>query len=164
MHLFWRHGFAGTSVRNLCDAMGIKPGSFYSAFHSKEDCFRLALQRYLAQDQLSVAPSEEAIRAWMEAITRPDRSPRGCLLVNSAIEHDGLDPGNQALVSASLRAMGDFFWLCLRHRPHARADAALLSSAVAGIHVMARAGTPPAQLRVVANRALEAVNIDPIDS
>ena len=47
MRHFWRNGFQGSSVRSLCEAMGIKPGSFYSAFGSKEDCFRLALQRYL---------------------------------------------------------------------------------------------------------------------
>lgn len=162
MQQFWRHGYVGTSVRSLCEAMGIKPGSFYAAFSSKEDCFRLSLARYLGQEMLRIPPGEDAVRAWLDAITRPDRSPRGCLLVNSAVEHAALDPGNQATVSANLQLMGDFFWMSLRHRSTARADAALLSAAVAGIHVMARAGVPPERLREAADRALLAVGIAPI--
>lgn len=158
---FWRHGYTATSVRSLCAAVGIQPGSFYAAFGSKEDCFRLSLERYLRQQALGVAPGEDAVRAWMDAITDPARAPSGCLLVSSAVEHGALDPGNQAAVSANLQLMGDFFWMCLKDRPSARADAAMLSAVVAGIHVMARAGASPERLREAADQALLAVGISP---
>ena len=40
--LFWEHGYEGTSLSRLRDAMGVSSASFYSAFGSKEQLFRLA--------------------------------------------------------------------------------------------------------------------------
>jgi AcrR family transcriptional regulator len=36
MFLFWRKGFAATSMNDLCDAMSIGSPSLYAAFGSKE--------------------------------------------------------------------------------------------------------------------------------
>jgi AcrR family transcriptional regulator len=36
MFLFWRKGFAATSMNDLCDAMGVRSPSLYAAFGSKE--------------------------------------------------------------------------------------------------------------------------------
>jgi len=156
---FWEHGYGGTSVRHLCEAMSIQPGSFYAAFGSKDECFRLAVERYLAEQGVPAEPGPDAIRQWLAAITDPARTPRGCLLVGAAVEHATLEPRSQALISAKLQSMEDFFWLCLRERPQAREDAALLAAAVAGIHVIARAGASPERLRRVAERALSSLDI-----
>lgn len=159
VELFWRQGYAGTSVRALSDAMGIRLGSFYAAFESKEACFRRALGRYLARQGLPASPGPEAVRAWFRAIVDPKRQPKGCLLVVSAGEHPSLVPESQAFVTARLRGMQDFFAACLEGRPAARDDAALLAAAVLGIHVMARAGAPPAELKRIARRALAAADL-----
>src|SRR5947209_18700773 len=45
--LFWRHGYEGTSLAALSDAMGINVPSLYDAFGNKETLFRRALERYL---------------------------------------------------------------------------------------------------------------------
>lgn len=159
VELFWRQGYSATSVRALADAMGIQLGSFYAAFESKDACFRRALARYLQTQGLPTTPSPEAVRAWLEAIVDPKRDPKGCLLVVSAGEGPALGPESQAFVADRVRALQDFFAACLKGRKSAREDAALLASAVTGIHVMARAGTPNAELRRAARRALDAVGL-----
>lgn len=158
--LFWRQGFSATSVRQLCDAMGIQAGSFYAAFGSKEACFRQALDRYVATQPLPREPSLAAIRRWVEAVIDPARTPRGCLLVDSAVEHPLLDPTSQALVAQRLQGMEAFFRRSLGDRPGARDDAALLVAAITGIHVQARAGASPAALRRLGARALQAVGLE----
>ncbi|AKF11058.1 TetR/AcrR family transcriptional regulator [Sandaracinus amylolyticus] len=160
VRLFWERGYASTSVRQLCDAMGVQPGSFYAAFTSKEACFHRAIERYLASQGLPAAPSHDAIRAWLRAITAPSRRGKGCLLVTSAVEHPLLDPQGQELVAGRLRAMEDFFALCLHERgERAKDDAALLAAAVTSIHVMMRSGASSARVKRVAQRALEATGL-----
>jgi TetR/AcrR family transcriptional regulator, transcriptional repressor for nem operon len=156
---FWEQGYSATSVRQLCKAMGIKAGSFYAAFGSKEACFRMALERYLATQPLPREPGPAAIRLWLDAVTDPARTPRGCLLVDTAVEHPLIDAASQALVRERLRAMESFFRRSLGGQPGAREDAALLSAAVVAIHVLARTGAPATALRRIADRALAAVGL-----
>ena len=47
MHLFWRKGFAATSISDLTAAMGIGSPSLYAAFGSKEGLYTEALRHYL---------------------------------------------------------------------------------------------------------------------
>ncbi|MCZ4353556.1 TetR/AcrR family transcriptional regulator [Roseovarius aestuarii] len=44
--LFWKRGWAGTSLKDLEAALKIKPGSFYAAFGSKDALFELAMDKY----------------------------------------------------------------------------------------------------------------------
>ncbi len=44
--LFWRHGYAGTSTRDLLKAMGIGEGSFYNTLGSKKQLYLECLARY----------------------------------------------------------------------------------------------------------------------
>ncbi|MBL9024454.1 MAG: TetR/AcrR family transcriptional regulator [Myxococcales bacterium] len=156
---FWERGYAATSVRDLCAAMGIQPGSFYAAFGGKEACFRRALDRYLETQQAPRAAGPEAIVAWFRAILSPARRGKGCLLVSSAVERPSLDEESAALVGDRLRRLEDFFARCLDGRDTARDDAALLGGAVVAIHVLVRAEAPPARVRRLAQRALEAVGL-----
>lgn len=156
---FWRHGFASTSVRTLCDAMGIRPGSFYAAFESKEACFRRALDRYVETQGLPQVPGEAAVAAWLRAIVDPKRRGLGCLLVSSAVESGGLDAKSAALVRSRMQAMERFFAACLAERSTAREDALLLTSVVIAIHVRQRAGAKSADLEAIVTRALHAVGI-----
>lgn len=159
VELFWARGYGPTSVRQLCDAMGIQTGSFYAAFGSKEACFHRALERYLASQGLPRAPGPDAVRAWLRAIVVPSRRGLGCLLVTSAIEHPLLDPVGQEFVAGRLRAMEDFFAACLRDRESAKEDAALLAAAVVSIHVLSRSGASVARLRRVADRVLQVTGL-----
>ncbi|WP_300071616.1 TetR/AcrR family transcriptional regulator [uncultured Ruegeria sp.] len=44
--VFWRQGWAGTSLKDLERELKLNPGSFYAAFGSKDALYALALERY----------------------------------------------------------------------------------------------------------------------
>ena len=47
MFLFWRKGFATTSMNDLCGAMGVGSPSLYAAFGSKEALYLEAVEYYV---------------------------------------------------------------------------------------------------------------------
>lgn len=47
--LFWRKGYHATSLKDLEQALDMRPGSIYAAFKSKENLYRLVLDRYAAE-------------------------------------------------------------------------------------------------------------------
>ena len=46
MHVFWRRGYAATSVQDLVDGTGLSRSSLYSTFQSKQGLYQQALRRY----------------------------------------------------------------------------------------------------------------------
>jgi len=94
MLLFWRHGFEGTSVSALAEAMKINVPSLYAAFGNKEDLFNRVLERYLQRpaSYLPTAMKEPAARRVAERLfqgaiemTMNPKHPDGCLLVHGAL-------------------------------------------------------------------------------
>lgn len=89
MRLFWAHGYEGTSIAELTDAMGINKPSLYAAFGSKEELFEKALQHYIAGPIafISAALDEPTAHRVVEKLlvesahflTAPD-TPRGCMV------------------------------------------------------------------------------------
>lgn len=47
--LLWRHGYASVSVDQLCEAAGVKKGSFYHFFPGKEDLALASLETHWAR-------------------------------------------------------------------------------------------------------------------
>ncbi|WP_342321655.1 TetR/AcrR family transcriptional regulator [Kosakonia sp. BYX6] len=101
MKVFWQKGYTATSMNDLYEAMGIKSPSLYAAFGGKEDLYNEVLQHYLQNIApqiwgcVSTEPSpKKAIAQWLErsaeVLTRCD-SPRGCMLVLSAVGSEGND-------------------------------------------------------------------------
>jgi TetR/AcrR family transcriptional regulator, transcriptional repressor for nem operon len=160
VELFWKQGYAATSVRQLCDALGIQPGSFYAAFESKEACFRRAIDRYVETQPFPRTLGPDAIRLWFDVIVDPKRTPKGCLLVQSAMEHPMLDDESRTLVLDRLARVEQIFARCLNGRASAKDDAASLAATVLAIHVLARTGARPKKLRLLADRALDAAHIE----
>lgn len=95
MLLFWERGYEGTTLEALLEAMGgIKPPSFYNAFGSKEELFRLVTEQYTCTfgtsglEALESSPSvregiAEMLRLSVESFTLPGY-PAGCLLFSAA--------------------------------------------------------------------------------
>ncbi|HEV7267975.1 MAG TPA: hypothetical protein VGN83_24185 [Falsiroseomonas sp.] len=104
----------------------------------------------------------QAIETFLDEIVERSLSdPRGCLLINSALEVAPHDPDVGAVVAARLAEVEGFFRRCVRagqadgsigsaHRP----AEALPDCAVMGLRVLARAGPDPALLRGAARQAL----------
>ncbi|MDO9502810.1 TetR/AcrR family transcriptional regulator [Falsiroseomonas sp.] len=117
MRQFWRHGYAGTSVRDLGEVMGLGQASFYNAFGDKRSLFARCLDRYLDQGMrerlgrlAATLPPRQAIAGLLEEIVaRSLRDRMGCLLVNSALEVAPHDRGVAGVVAARLAELEDFF-------------------------------------------------------
>jgi len=94
--LFWRHGFEGTSVAMLTEAMGVTPPTLYAAFGSKEALYRKALEHYLKVARvghgrvLREAPSaRDAVEAYLRYAAdhyADPSSPPGCMVANAALQ------------------------------------------------------------------------------
>src|SRR4051794_23423223 len=47
VEVFWRKGYEGASMADLCAATGLRPGSIYAAWGSKLGLFSAAVDRYV---------------------------------------------------------------------------------------------------------------------
>jgi TetR/AcrR family transcriptional repressor of nem operon len=95
IQLFWKHGFSGSSIQQVVDATGLKPGSIYFSFGNKETLFREVLERYaeksIAQirNTLDRAHSVgEGICTHLEKIVQEAAKENytSCLLVKTQLE------------------------------------------------------------------------------
>jgi TetR/AcrR family transcriptional regulator, transcriptional repressor for nem operon len=97
MREFWARGFHETSVDDLVQATGVRPGSLYNAFHGgKRELFLSALARYsslVVPEKLGAlerpGASVAEVRAYFDGLVSDLMSPEGrigCLMVNSAME------------------------------------------------------------------------------
>ena len=91
MLVFWRKGFAATSMNDLCDAMGIRSPSLYAAFGSKETLYLEAIEHYARTvgptiwDKLAAASARDGVEKMLWAATEilPETGPipAGCMAV-----------------------------------------------------------------------------------
>ncbi|CUH63808.1 Copper outer membrane regulator [Thalassovita gelatinovora] len=91
--LFWRQGWAGTSLKDLESVLQMKPGSFYAAFGSKDALFELAMEKYaidglerlgkLARDH---GPIKALQRFPRMAIENEDAPAKACMLSKTLLE------------------------------------------------------------------------------
>jgi AcrR family transcriptional regulator len=100
MKVFWVKGFAGASLTELTQAMGITRPSLYAAFGNKEALFFRALDLYqsLRKDSMAEAFGKPTAREVFEAMLRgalsnqlTDGQPRGCFVVLN-----GMQAGDEA--------------------------------------------------------------------
>jgi TetR/AcrR family transcriptional repressor of nem operon len=95
MHLFWKTGYANTSLRDLLEAMGIGEGSFYNTFKSKKNAYLECLKHYDATvnaervraftSQPTAAEGVRALfRAILDCLDNP-RLPKVCLLAGAIV-------------------------------------------------------------------------------
>jgi AcrR family transcriptional regulator len=94
LDLFWRRGFAETSLSDLTEALGVTRPSLYAAFGNKDDLFRKVLDRYSSGPARFI---DKAFRAGTAAATvsrllrgaarfhGDPSTPPGCLMVHGAL-------------------------------------------------------------------------------
>jgi TetR/AcrR family transcriptional regulator, transcriptional repressor for nem operon len=94
MRLFWKSGYAGTSLRDLLKSMGIGEGSFYNTLKSKKHAYLESLKRYNATvgrqrgEALFAAPTANlGVRALfqlvLDCLDDPKAPSRLCLMAGS---------------------------------------------------------------------------------
>jgi TetR/AcrR family transcriptional repressor of nem operon len=111
MDLFWRRGYAETSLQDLLKELSIGSGSLYMAFGSKEQLYARALERYctlqagglveILENATEIRPAVRQVLTDMIEADLSDPS-RGCLVVNAATQR-GDDPATMERVAAALR-------------------------------------------------------------
>ena len=171
MRRFWADGYAGTSVRDLGDAMGLGQASVYNAFGDKRTLFTQCLDRYLdANMRARIArlektlPPRQAIEAFlMEIVERSLESRLGCFLANAALEVAPHDPEIAEVVAQRMGELEAFFRRCVIAGQRdgdispdvAPGDTAhLLLTTVMGLRVLARGFPDRAVLEGAARQAL----------
>lgn len=155
--LFWRQGYAGTSMQALVQAMGINRQSIYDTFGDKHQLFLAALQNYYDMTkteisaQLALAPELSAkLQTIFKVYTyREGTAPKGCLIVNSATELGLVDAAVRNLVAHYFATEKKLLRQVLQQNQAAlqpdsdfTALASFLQNALVGVRVQARLESP----------------------
>lgn len=169
LDVFWRNGFAGTSIPDLSAATDLLPGSLYAAFGSKDEMFRLSLGRYaawLAAQMPRDTAGLDGVKAGLDTIVRltvADRERRGCPMLNAIPEANALSAQTQADITAGLAWMRRYFEKRLREaqaETHAPVDvdqmASVLLAAAVSIRVLGRSKLSQETLQQIADGATAA--------
>ena len=93
LDLFWSKGFHATSIKDLEAALGMRSGSIYAAFKSKDNLYALALERYFTASQMAfgrdVLNAPSPLDGLVEMIRRTGRCgdmlQRPCMLIKAVI-------------------------------------------------------------------------------
>jgi len=169
--VFWHRGYAGTSLRDLKQELGILPGSLYGAFGDKHALFLRALERYADDARhagaslLGDRPVLPRVRDLLtDVLTAARCAPgRGCMLGNTATEILPGDDEAGRVVRGAFRELEDAIERALavaqrcgeiRETLDCGAEARLLVVLMHGLHVIARAECDPQRLSDVVDAAL----------
>ncbi|OES24284.1 TetR/AcrR family transcriptional regulator [Alteromonas macleodii] len=97
--LFWEKGFHATSMRNIQQAMDMRPGSIYASFGSKEGLFQESLQHYADSSKARLKACVQEASSPLEGLKLfirdavvgcRDKAPSGiCMLVKTISELTG---------------------------------------------------------------------------
>ncbi len=120
---FSSHGYAATSVQELCEATGLGKSSLYGAFGDKHDLYLRAFERYCARilDGLRAAlagPDSQALQRLTSHVQQIAAGTaddvRGCFLANATSELARHDPAVAELAQATIDTYDHLIWECIR--------------------------------------------------
>lgn len=118
MQAFWRHGYEGTSMKDLIGCMGLNPGSIYATFGDKKKLFCEALDLYeshareVLHDYETTYGPRQAILAVFEGMlsdAHKDGVSCSCFLINSIVGVASKDPDIDRVTKIGLLEFEEFF-------------------------------------------------------
>src|ERR1700733_7469902 len=91
MPVFWKHGFADTTLQDLERATGVNKSGLYTEFRDKEDLFLACLRHYLESQNKSVLLTKEPlgwknVETFLKSGPLNKREQQGCFAINSMRE------------------------------------------------------------------------------
>ncbi len=151
LELFWRHGYASTTTRELEEELGLSQSSMYNAFGSKQGLLLAALTRYEKRitselvEPLEKAPDPlQGVHVFFDSLAHwvTHEGHRGCMIINLMAE----DAGSNAEITMRTRAyrkrMRNALGTTLQRAAIADHDAKadILYGMVLGLNIAARGG------------------------
>lgn len=175
MRRFWLKGYVATSMSDIYEATGLKPGNLYAAFKDKDGLFQQAFELYAESFRSALPKNSKGIVAIVDSINlqanmaTEDKDRAGCLIVNTIAEREVHSPATQALAQGRMREIRDFFVKHLTLAIHdgnlrdetdidMRADS--LVGAVVAIMTLGRAGADGTTIAHVAEAVLSGLDQD----
>ncbi|MCC3416045.1 MAG: TetR/AcrR family transcriptional regulator [Microcoleus sp. PH2017_29_MFU_D_A] len=159
---FWEHGYSATSLDELAQLLGVKRGSLFNAFGSKEVLFYAAFERYEQKFKLAFETDKSGVNAIANyfhnaiEIASTKGMGRGCFLVNLLMSAEIPTPELQQAIDLDVIFIKDFFH---KHLELARLDGQLpppisisagvdvLFSATIGVFALARMRATPMMIQ-----------------
>ena len=171
---FWRNGYAGTSLGEITLATGMNKPSLYAAFGDKRALYLEALGRYWQRTFAAMRQALADDRPLGEALMRVyegalsvyfsgNGRPRGCFVIGTAVTEAVEDREIRNSLLTGLHTLDKDFEMrfrTAREKGELKGDtdpAALAVLATATMHtiaIRARAGSPRAELRALARKAV----------
>lgn len=109
MEVFWRHGYAASSIDELTMAMGLSRSSMYKRFRDKDGLFQEVLSTYAQRvlkrmNAVHGGTKRQQLEALFHEFLPRDKTarPAGCMLARSCAEMADLPPASQAVAREGL--------------------------------------------------------------
>jgi len=177
MDVFWKDGFAATSLDDVSAATGLNRPSLYGAFGDKRALYLQAYSQYRKHVNEAFAPLFAAIEPLRDKLKRilltaldlylsGEEGPRGCFTVLTASSDAIADPEIHGLVAAAIdatdRAFGRLFADAraageLPPNADARRLARIASATIHTLSIRARARIPRAELLPIVDDAVTTI-------
>ncbi len=168
MEAFWKRGYVATSMSDIYEATGLKPGNLYANFKDKDALFRRAFETYTKHFRASLPSGlsgRAAIEEWLRvqyrlAVDDPER--KGCLIVNTITEREAHSEATREMARERLAEIAQFFRTNLTVAAErgeidgsnlARLEDGLVGAVVA-IMSLARAAVADSVIKNVADQAI----------
>lgn len=176
MQVFWRHGYAATSLDQIAEATGLNRPSLYAAFGSKKDMFLKSIERFADRMEIHLrkagsratgakARMKDIMAAAVDLYTGKSdltAAAHGCLAVSTLPSEAPQDPDFQlALGNVLLRMDTGFARLILHETKGSMCDAQAeeiaqhLALVLHGLSIRARSGEDPEKLKKLSSSAVD---------
>ncbi len=164
--MFWRNGFAATSMEDLAAAMKMNRPSIYAAFGDKRDLYLKTVNEYSRASRRWLERELEAprtLRDGLRALYRgardfyltADPAPRGCFLIGTAVTEAARDADVRAAVDGTFDAFTAAF---TKRFEQAAADGELAPLPATAAAALATATLNTIALRIRAGAGPETVD------
>jgi TetR/AcrR family transcriptional regulator, copper-responsive repressor len=175
--VFWKHGYAATSLDDLVAATGMNRPSLYAAFGDKRDLYLKTLERYQQRSRAigqQIIADDPRLRVFLKRfydaaldiyLAAGDEA-RGCYSISTAPAQATTDPAVRDFLAASIGGTDAFISREIvkaieRGEVPSNANAgALAQIATAAMHtiaVRARVGVPRKELSAIAVAAIDLI-------
>lgn len=175
VNAFWKSGFDGLSIQQLCKAMGLFPGSVYGTYGDKRQLFIQAVDRYIATHSAEAveilgqeASGLTALRNYFDRLIDGmigGNRRWGCLITNTIVELAQREPAIRAKTDIHLTRLEMAFAGAIARarqsgeipRDTSLDNAAFLVCVVQGLNVLAKTRPSRQKLEFIVSNAISSL-------